>query len=192
MTTPDERLRKRRWRLFLAIEVALLLIAIALFPGAAAPIRRTDWFFAASCIVIGWLAFTLPIAVLYLVGHPPIITLAPLLPSAEVTAFWRELAARPVLSDAEFYARFYAGSGIPKDMPARVRRFLVEQFDPIVGRAVPADSLLVLTEGLEYAELLLEVGEEFELHFGRDNAPKVGTLDDLIRLVHARLSPAGS
>jgi hypothetical protein len=117
VSIPDEQIRKRRWRLFLAVEAALLLIAIALFLGAAASIRPTDWFFAASCIAGGWLAFSLPIAVLYLVGHPAVITLAPLLPSVEATAFRRELAARPVLPDDEFCARFYAGSGIPKDIP---------------------------------------------------------------------------
>jgi hypothetical protein len=87
----------------------------------------------------------------------------------------------------EFYARFYQGSDIPRDIPVRVRDRLLE-LDGLADRLVPTDCLPLLVEELDYADVLRWVGREFEVRFTRADYPAVdGTLDNLIRLVHVRL-----
>jgi hypothetical protein len=171
-----------------SVEGVLLLVAIALTwaAGSLAPAR---WLVAALGLLWTWLVCTLPVGVLYLIGRPPVITLSPLIPSAGSRAFRRELRGRVELSDVEFYARFYAGSGIPDDIPARVRRCLRE-VDPLAVRAAPADCLLLLDDDLDYADVLDRVGQEFGVRFTKADYPAVdGTLDNLLRLVHARVAP---
>ena len=176
---------RRRWRLFLAVEGVLLLTAIVgLWTAGTLGIPAT-WLLG---ILWTWLAFTLPIGVLYLIGHLPVMTLSPLLPSAESRAFRQELKCRPAWTDEEFYDRFYAGSGIPRDIPARIRRCLME-FDRLAERVVPTDRLplLPIIEELDYADVLESVGEELGVALAEADYPAVdGTLDNLIRLVHAR------
>jgi hypothetical protein len=57
------------------------------------------------------LVFDLPVCFFILIGHPPVLTLALLLPSKEEREFHRALRLRPRLSNDEFFARFYAGTG---------------------------------------------------------------------------------
>jgi hypothetical protein len=185
MPQPDGDTVRRRWRLFLIAEGILLAVAIAA-TWVAVSIRPAAWFPVPVGILWTWLVCTLPIAILYLLGCPPVITLSPLIPSAATRAFRKELKRRPSLSDSEFHARFYAGSGIAADIPARVRRCLAE-FDPLAERAIPADCLLLLDDDLDYADVLHRVGEEFGVGITEaDYAAVDGTLDNLVRLVHAR------
>jgi hypothetical protein len=182
---PDDNTVRRRWRIFLAVEGVLLLLAVGVtWAISACPLAL--WVAVPISLLWVWLVYTLPVAALYLVGRPPVMTLAPLLPSAESRAFRRELRGRPVFSDDEFYARFYAGSGIPRDVPARLRRVLVE-FLPLSERAVPNDRLWLLDDELDFADVLHRVGQEFGLRFTRADYPEVdGTLANLVQLVHAR------
>jgi hypothetical protein len=173
---------RRRWRLFLSAEALFLLLSVALI--WAGPPR---WLLIPVSVLGTWLVFTLPICLLYLIGRPPVITLSPLIPSAECRAFRRELKARPRLSDEEFYAQFYAGSGIPKDIPARVRRYLAE-INVLADRAVPADNLSLLDDELDLSDILLELQEEFGVRFREvDYAAVDGTLNNLIWLISGRL-----
>jgi hypothetical protein len=175
---------RRAWRLFLGVE-GLLLIAIAV-TSVFFTFLSARWTLIPITVLWTWLGFTLPICVLYLIGHPPVITLSPLILSAEKRASRRELQGLTALSDDEFYARYYAGSGIPADIPARIRRCLLE-FDSLADRLVPADCLLLLDDDLDYADVLHSVAEEFVVAFSEADYPEVdGTLDNLIRLVHAR------
>ena len=66
------------------------------------------------------LVVDLPICFLILIGKPPIMTLSPLIPSAEERANWKRLKERELLDDDAFYERFYAGTGIPKEIPLRL------------------------------------------------------------------------
>jgi hypothetical protein len=185
---PDDNTVRRRWRIFLAVEGVLLLLALGM-TWAVFAFRLAPWVVVLIGLLGVWLGYTLPVAFLYLIGHPPVITLAPLLPSAESRAFRRELRGRPVLSDGEFYARFCEGSGIPGDIPARLRRVFVE-IDPLSERAVPNDRLWLLDDELDFADVLDRVGQEFGVRFTRADYPTVdGTLGNLVQLVHARRGP---
>ncbi len=44
------------------------------------------------------------------------------------SGFERELVSRPQFDDHDFYETWYGGSGIPEDIPIRVRMVCVEQF----------------------------------------------------------------
>lgn len=184
--SPDDATRRRHWRLFLAVEGILLLVAIAT-TWAAVTFHFPKWAAFAVSLLWSWLLCTLPICFLYLIGYPPVITLSPLIPSAEMRAFRRQLKGRPALSDDEFYGLFYAESGIRQDILDRIRRCLLE-FDSLTQRAVPTDFLPFLDDELDYADVLYRVGEEFGVRFTKVDFSDVdGTLDNLVQLVHARL-----
>jgi hypothetical protein len=169
----------------LTVEAVLVLVVVA--ATWAVVEYRVDWAVVPVSILFGWLTFTLPIAFLYLVGHPPVMTLAPLFPSAESRAFRRELKFRQVLSDDEFHSRFFADGDVPKEVSAGVRRGLL-YFDRLADRAVPADNLQFLDDELDLGDVLHRVGKLFGVNFTKADYPKVdGTLDNLIRLVHAKL-----
>jgi hypothetical protein len=184
----DDNTVRRRWQIFLAVEGVLLLLAVGV-TWAISPCPVAPWVAVPISLLWVWLVYTLPVTVLYLVGRPPVMTLAPLWPSAESRAFRRELRSRAALSDDEFYARFYAGSGVPRDVPARLRHVLVE-FDPLSERAVPHDRLWLLNDELDFADVLHRAGQEFGVRFTRADYPAVdGTLASLVQLVHARRGP---
>jgi len=78
------------------------------------------------------LVFTLPVCLLILLGARPVMNLSPLFPTKEERAKWREMRQRPTLSDDEFYECFYAGTGIPKEIPIRLKPFasMKSRFSP--------------------------------------------------------------
>jgi hypothetical protein len=191
MRPSDARTSRRRWRLFLAVEGALLLVAFA-STWAAFVVRPGGWVVWPLSVLWTWLVYTLPIAALYLLGRPPVMTLAPLIPSAQSRAFRRELKGRQALSADEFYARFYEGSGVPRDVAVGVRRSL-GGFEWLADRRLaPSDYLPWLDDDLDLADVLYRLGREFGVRFTGADYPAVdGTLDNLVRLVHARLGQAG-
>jgi hypothetical protein len=95
------------------------------------------------------------------------------------------------LTDGEFYGRFYAGSGVPREVVARVRGSL-EGFEWLADRLVPSDYLPWLDDDLDLADVLYRLGREFGVRFTKVDYPALdGTVDNLIRLIHARLGQAG-
>jgi len=172
---------------FLAIEGVLL---VALGVGALATWTWPVYPQAQAILVsvIGtWLCFSLPVAVLYLLGRPPEMNLSPLWPSARERSYWREVGGRPELTDEEFYDRFYEGSGVPPDIPARIRRCLAD-LDILIERAYPADRIPHADDELDYADVLFRIEREFVVRFTEtDYALFTGTLGNLIDVVHDRL-----
>jgi hypothetical protein len=94
--------------------------AIAVICGAALawlwPIaRRNELFgggpvqtvlFAVLVMVLVVLVVDLPVCFLILIGKPPIMTLSPLIPSAEERANRKRLKQRQLLDDDAFYEQF--------------------------------------------------------------------------------------
>jgi hypothetical protein len=184
--TPDDLTLRRRWRLFLYVDGLLLLITLGMTRVMIA--FSVKWLIHPLVVLSMWLVITLPICFLYLIGRPPVMSLYPLAASHEARALRRELKQRPLLTDDEFYARFYADSAIPPDVPARVRLCVSTNFDRLADRTVPTDNLARLCEDFDYADVLSYVGREFGVQFTKEDFPSVdGTLDNTIRLVHARL-----
>jgi hypothetical protein len=186
---------KRRWRIFLLIEGALLLLSIA---GTWVGITyRVDWMKLPITVLWTWLFFTIPIGVLYLLGFVAepreerpwtwSDLLSPLIPSAEARAFWRELRARPSLMDEEFHTEYYAATEISQDLVDKIRRCL-RDFDKIADRLVPSDNLQLLDDELDLAVVLHWAGKACGVEFTRADYPAVeGTLDNLVRLTHAKV-----
>jgi hypothetical protein len=168
-------------------------------PGYEATARRRVQLLAAEAVVLVTAGFTLATISRRLeswVGWPVAVLLwgwvactsAFCLCSPESWAFRRELKGREPLSSDEFYTRFYRGSGIPKDVVKRVRRSLLG-FEWLADRLAPADYLPWLDDDLDMADVLYRLGREFGVKFTKADYPAVdGTLDNLVRLVHARLA----
>ena len=133
------------------------------------------------------MCFSLPVAVLYLLGRPPVMSLSPLWPSPQERAYRREVGARPVLTDEEFYARFYKGSGLPPDIPTKVRRCLAD-LDMLIERAYPADVIASAYDDLDFYDVLFRIERQFGIRFTEEDYPQfTGTLGNLIDRVHDRL-----
>lgn len=174
---PDESASTRgRWLFWLVGVVLLLAIfAVACYPY---PEPHALWPQAAVLGLIVIFAGSLAIALRRF--------WIPYSPSTESTALWEEIRARRSLDDDEFYQVYYQGSGIPKELPTRLRAILSQVGFP-VGRLLPSDNLALLEEDIDFAEVLWEVGESFSVEIGPDEYPKFdGTLDNLVRELHAR------
>ncbi len=140
-----------------------------------------------------WLVITVPICLLYLIGRPVEMNLAPLFPSPAVRAFWRELRCRPAITNEEFYSTYYAGSGISQDIVAGIRDCLVKFVDPEVEKAIPSDNLLWLYDELDFAEFFDDVGRPFGVRFTSKDYPSItGTLDNMIRITHSKVRQRGT
>jgi hypothetical protein len=181
----DEAAQKHHYRLFITVESILLVIAVLGCAGALSHVVG-EWAKWPLTALWMWHIVAIPICFLYLIGKPVVMTLSPLIPSAESRKFWRQLNERPPLKDEEFYARYYEGSGIPRDIPARLRRSLLD-LDPLLDRAIPTDFLYLLDDELDFADVLYLIEREFDLRFTETDHKRLdGTLDNLIRLIHSR------
>ena len=87
--------------------------------------------------------------------------LGDLLFHASHSRFERELAGRPELDDESFYEAYYGGSGIPRDIPVRVRKVYVEQLGDCWKGVRPGDNACEAYPDLDFAELLYEIEDEF-------------------------------
>ena len=114
------------------------------------------------------------------------MNLSPLFRTKEERAKWREMRQRPMLSDDEFYERFYADTGIAKEIPVRLRRIYATQL--AMDRVWPADKATECDSELDLAELLAEVEEAFNLEVSDEEALKLNeSFDSIVRLVARKL-----
>ena len=166
--------------------VVLFVLGIAIW---------ADWHFvglnfpawAWGCLGIVF-AGTFPLCLLILVGHPPVMSLSPLLPSAWERAQWRELRRRPLLDDRQFYQRFYAASGIPASVPLRLRQVYAEQLG--MDRVWPEDHAAEFIKELDFRDLLDEVAREFGVRFSEEHVDALdGSFDSLVQCIAGILHP---
>lgn len=180
---------KQRWRFFLLLNVALLLGFIGGISGILSCPPVFKWAIYPLIIVGACLSFTLPTCVLYLIDGPLVMSLAPLIPSPESSAYRQVLLKRNALTDDQFYARFYDGSGIPFDTVTRLRHCLFV-LDPLFDRIFPCDYFAILDDELDFATVLYLACQEFQIHFNPVDHDSVdGTFDNLVRLLHMKISP---
>lgn len=132
------------------------------------------------------LVFTLPVCLLILFGVRPVMNLSPLFWTKEERAKWAEMRQRPMLSDDEFYERFYADTGIAKEIPIRLRRIYATQLE--MDRVWPTDKATEFDYELDLAELLAEAEEEFNVNVSEKEALKLDeSFDSIVRLVAGKL-----
>jgi hypothetical protein len=185
----EEPTRRHRYRVFITAESIILLLTILLCAGLLRSAFYAAWMGVLISILWMWHIVAIPICFFYLIGKPIQITLVPLVDSPESKAFRTKLRERAALSDPEFHARFYADSGIPGAVSAGVRRAL-RALHPLFERAIPTDRLYFLHDELDFDRDVLESTErEFKIRFSKADRETVdGTLDNLVRLVHRRLT----
>jgi hypothetical protein len=186
----QEELTKRRYRIFLVVEPAFLVITIALWVGAIRSVhdQRMDLVVVPVLAVFTvWHIVAIPIAIFYLIGNPIVMTLVPLVDSAESKAYRAELRGRPALTDEEFISRFYPESEIPQEVIVGVRRSLGD-FDALYKGALPADKLYLLYDDIDFADIVKLALKKFKAKMAKEEWKNIdGTLDNLIKLVHRRI-----
>jgi hypothetical protein len=102
-----------------------------------------------------------------------------------------ELAARPELDDQAFYEACYGGSGVPPDIPIRVREVYVEQFGDCWSGVRPGDNVCEAYPELDLAELLSEIEDEFGIKIPEEDMKRMdGTFDAIVRYVALLRHPA--
>jgi acyl carrier protein len=102
------------------------------------------------------------------------------------------LQRRPLLDDRAFYERFYAQTGIPEDIPIRLRQVYAEQFGRAWGKVYPRDNVVEIFDDLDLAELLCEVEDEFGVSFPDEVGRNMdGTFDAIVRYLAEERSSRG-
>jgi acyl carrier protein len=109
------------------------------------------------------------------------------LSNAFSSRFDRELFSRPQPDDQAFYEAHYGGSGIPEDIPIRVRKVYVEQLGDCWKGVRPDDNVCEAYPDLDLAELLYEIEDEFEIKIPDEEMRKMdGWFDAIVRNVASR------
>jgi acyl carrier protein len=94
------------------------------------------------------------------------------------------MMSQPQLDDQAFYKACYDGSGIPEDIPGRVRKVYVEQLGDCWKAVRPRDSVCSAYPDLDLAELLYEVEDEFGIKIPDEDMKRMdGTFDAIVRHV---------
>jgi acyl carrier protein len=96
----------------------------------------------------------------------------------------RELAERPQPDDHSFYEAYYEDSGIPEEIPIRVRKVYVEQLGDCWMGVKPGDNACDAYPDLDFAELLYEIEDEFGIKIPEETVGTMeGTFDEVVRYV---------
>jgi hypothetical protein len=82
--------------------------------------------------------------------------------------FAREMSARPLLSDDEFYETFYGTTDIPVDIPIRLRKLYAYQLGDAWQKIWPQDVVTKASANLNFADLLAKVEDEFGVTIPRE------------------------
>jgi acyl carrier protein len=101
------------------------------------------------------------------------------------------LRCRPYLTDEEFFERFYSDSGIPKEIPIRLRQLWAEQLGGEWYGVEPSDEPARIYWTLDLVELIYEVEEEFVIRISKADWQLIGSsFDSFVHYVAERLAQA--
>ena len=132
------------------------------------------------------LIFDLPVCILILIGRPPVMTLSPLLPSAEERRFRKTVRERPRLSDDEFHDCFYKDAGVPQHIPIRLRKIYSTKLG--MGGVWPEDKATDFDGELDFADLVTAVADEFGVHFTEQEIGQMdGSFDSIAKCLAGKL-----
>ncbi|MHC4402828.1 MAG: acyl carrier protein [Planctomycetota bacterium] len=148
------------------------------------------WEFGVLGVCGAILLYALPVCILILIGRPLVMTLAPLLPSAEVRAFHKALRERPPLSDEAFYQRYYAETDVPKAIPIRVRKEIEQALGIDLAGIHPGDNVALADDDLDFGDVLYRLGRVFGIKIPKEACWEEidGTFDSLVCYVANRLA----
>ena len=95
-------------------------------------------------------------------------------------AYFRKCETRQLLSNDEFYGRFYDGSDIPRLVVERTREVFADQL--AMDRVDPRDHLGQIFPDLDFNEVTKEVANAFGIPCPPSN-PDGDTFDDVVRWI---------
>jgi len=98
-------------------------------------------------------------------------------------AYFEQERQRPRLDDDAFYEQFYAGTGIPKDIPVRLR-IVFENMVGVDRRIIrPEDNFFLIEPELDSVELIWGLEREFKMKVDTETAFKEmdGSFDSAVR-----------
>ena len=87
-------------------------------------------------------------------------------------AYAAEIRRRPPVPDAELFDRFFAGSDVPPDVPARVRRLLAAEAGYPADKVLPDDDFTCHWCELDGRPFLDAVEREFGVRWGADDVAR--------------------
>jgi acyl carrier protein len=102
-------------------------------------------------------------------------------------------AGRDPLGDEEFFQRFYAATGIKKEVAIGVRHAFLENLVFNMQRLIPTDSFreelnfVWKYDSLADVELICQIEKEFAVRISEAEAHTTFTMGDLIRLVDEKM-----
>jgi hypothetical protein len=132
------------------------------------------------------LIFDLPVCLLILIGRPPIMTLSPLIASAEERRFRRAVRERPRLSDDEFHNRFYKDTEVPRHIPIRLRKIYATELG--MDGVWPQDKATDFDGELDFADWMATVADEFGVQFADQEIRQMdGSFDSIVKCLAEKL-----
>jgi acyl carrier protein len=105
----------------------------------------------------------------------------------------RIFAGRTLLSDHEFYQRYFPDGSVSKEVVCGIRRAFIKHVPLDMRRLAPDDNFgrelqfVWSHDSLADVELLLEVEKRFGISIAEDEAKVTLTMGDLIRLVDSKV-----
>ena len=108
-------------------------------------------------------------------------------------AFDRIFAGRALLSDDEFYQRYFADGSVSKEVAIGIRAAFIEHIPLDMRRLAPNDNFgrelqfVWSYDSLADEELILDVEERFGVSISGAEAKNTLTMGDLIRLVDSKV-----
>jgi hypothetical protein len=127
------------------------------------------------------LVLGIPISALYFFSGADIMYL---FRSPSSLAYEQDLLSRDALDDEAFFDVYYAGTGVPKDIPLRVRKVLREAYGPLMDRAHPDDGPFRLEDELDPYDIMKWIGKEAGVRLSRDDCLESdGSFDSIVWLL---------
>jgi acyl carrier protein len=105
----------------------------------------------------------------------------------------RIFEGRPLLSDDEFYQRYFPDGSVSKEVAVGIRHAFVEHVPLDMRRLAPEDNFgrelqfVWSHDSLADVELLLDVEEQFDVSISENEARETLTMGALIRLVDLKV-----
>lgn len=100
--------------------------------------------------------------------------------------FRKELSQREPMDDAAFFREFYSASGVPEDIPRRLKPLFCEFFQIEPGKLRPVDRPPEIVE-LETVDLIRDIEKEFEVSISDKDAEQIsGSFDSIVQFLASR------
>jgi hypothetical protein len=87
-------------------------------------------------------------------------------------AYDAELRERPAVSDYELFQSHFGGSGVPHDVPGKVRRFFAKELGYPAEKLLPDDDFMFMFNEIDAGPLIEALEREFRVTFTDDEVAR--------------------